>query len=165
MRHVLTLLLLAAAPASAADSHCTTQEQTIFSCRVAKSKVVSLCASSPLTRDAGTLAYRFGTLGKAELQFPRSPENSLRQFRHAHYPRYRTERTDVSFSIGSYRYAVFDYYEGEESPPRTRGVRVTAGDGSGKETSLACIGAVQSRLHELEGLVPCDRDNPLASCH
>lgn len=53
----------------AADSHCTAEEDTVFSCDLGK-KVVSVCASKPLTANSGYLQYRYGTLGKPELLFP-----------------------------------------------------------------------------------------------
>ncbi len=55
----------------AADSHCTAAEETVFSCDLGK-KVVSVCASKPLTTDSGYLQYRYGMLGKPELLFPQT---------------------------------------------------------------------------------------------
>jgi hypothetical protein len=166
MRHYAVLLSFVTANALAAESHCTNQEQTIFSCSIAKSsKVISLCSSLKLAKGQGALAYRFGPLGKIELEFPSSPTNSLQQFRHAHYSRFQTDRTEVSFSIGKYDYSVFDYYDGEEKFKESRGVRVGNVSGKGKEIVLLCGGEVKSELPKLEGVVPCDTDNALANCN
>jgi hypothetical protein len=166
MRYYALFLALITANVFAAESHCTNQEQTIFSCGLAKSsKVISLCSSTKLAKGQGALAYRFGPLGKVELEFPSSSTNSLQQFRHSHYSRFQTDRTEVSFSIGKYDYSVFDYYDGDEKPKESRGVRVGSTGGKGKETVLLCGGAVKSELQKLEGVIPCDTDSALATCN
>jgi hypothetical protein len=55
---------------SASPSHCTKDEQTLFSCQLDKKKTVSLCAAKTLTPKAGYLQYRFGKAGKVELALP-----------------------------------------------------------------------------------------------
>lgn len=165
MRYYPVFLALMAANVFAAESHCTNQEQILFSCSVAKSaKAVSLCSSPKLAKGQGALAYRFGALGKVELEFPSSSTNSLQQFRHAQYSRYQVNRTEVSFSIGKYDYSVFDYYDGEEKPKESRGVRVSNTDGKVRENTLLCEGPVKSQLQKLEGVIPCDADSALATC-
>ncbi len=52
--------------ASAASSHCTTDETIVFSCRVGKN-TVSVCASADGSPTGGTLQYRFGPTGSAKL--------------------------------------------------------------------------------------------------
>jgi len=165
MRPLAIFLLLTSTNVVAAQSHCFNHEQVIFSCSIQKSsKVVSLCASKTLAKGQGVLAYRFGVPGKMELQFPASPEGSLQQFRHAHYFRHQIDRTEVSFSVGGFIYSVFDYYDGEEKPTHTRGVRVSNSDEIGRATELLCGRAVKSELQKLAGIIPCDEDNPLSSC-
>lgn len=165
MRYYTVFFALVTANVFAAESHCTSQEQTLFSCSVAKSaKVVSLCASPKLAKGQGTLAYRFGAPGKVELEFPSSSTNSLQQFRHAQYSRYQVNRTEISFSIGKYNYSVFDYYDGEEKTKESRGVRVGNAGGKVKETTLLCEGPIKSQLQKLDGVIPCDADNALATC-
>lgn len=60
----------ASASALAAGSHCTSAEETVFSCNLGH-KVVSVCASKPLTPESGYVQYRFGAIGKPELTFPK----------------------------------------------------------------------------------------------
>lgn len=55
--------------AYSADSHCTKQELTLFNCRIDK-KVVSVCASEPVSTKSGYLQYRFGSLAAPELIYP-----------------------------------------------------------------------------------------------
>ena len=155
--------MAAAASSSLAAGLCTADEQVVFSCAIARSgKTVSLCASKALARNHGTLAYRFGRPGRVELKFPAAGSDSLAQFRHAHYFRARTDRTEVSFARGGHDYTVFDYYDGDAKPAYARGVAVSGPGGSQRQ--FLCAGAVTARLQRLEGVVPCDADSALASC-
>jgi len=166
MRHYVILLAVVSSGAYASESLCTDQEQAVFSCSVAKSsKVVSLCTSKQLSKEKGSLAYRFGSPGKVELEYPASPTNSLQQFRYAHYSRFQADRTEVTFSIGKFRYTVFDYFDENEKPKNSRGVSVSNVSGKRRETQLLCGGEVKSELQKLEEVVPCDTDNALASCN
>jgi hypothetical protein len=77
--------------------------------------------------------------------------------------RYQVARTEVSFSIGEYDYALFDHYDGEQKPAHIQGVRVQGADG--KSTELMCAGKAVSQLPALEKIIPCDAENALASCN
>ncbi len=159
-------LLLPAATALAAESNCSAGETVIFSCTVGKgTKVVSMCASPSLTAKSGTLYYRFGASSKIELEYPSKPNGAAQKFRHAHYSRYQTERTEVTFAIGNHTYTVFDYYEESEDPKYNRGVRVSIEGAKSQETILSCKGTVTSNLHLLKGKVPCDAESALAQCN
>lgn len=50
----------AVADGTAAASHCTAGEQTLFACSTGR-KLLSVCASADLALDAGVVQYRFGT--------------------------------------------------------------------------------------------------------
>jgi len=63
------LLVLIAAPVWAGESHCSAQEQIVFSCSLGK-KMVSVCASNDFSANSGYLQYRFGLKGAPELVFP-----------------------------------------------------------------------------------------------
>ena len=166
MRYLGLLVLGFATGAYATGNHCSPQEQVVFSCAIKKSpKVVSVCASSNLSSSEGTIAYRFGILGKPEFQFPPRTDGSVKSFRFAHYSRYQVERAELSFDSGNFSYTIFDYYEGEEKPPYMRGVRVSPKDGKGKDIELQCSGKVISSLTKVEGVVPCDKENALATCN
>src|SRR5258705_13278099 len=63
-------------------SLCVKGEKVVFSCRVKRSnKIVSLCSSAKLTKNAGYLQYRFGVPGKTELVFPKDRSQSLKLFK------------------------------------------------------------------------------------
>lgn len=65
-----SVCLVASASAFAANSHCTKAEETVFSCNLGR-KVLSVCATKGLTAESGSMQYRFGVVGKAELTFPK----------------------------------------------------------------------------------------------
>jgi hypothetical protein len=165
MRGYLILLSLLAENASAIETHCSRQEQVVFSCAIKSSKIISLCASKALAVGQGSLTYRFGHLGKVELEFPSTPINSVQKFRSAHYTRYQTDRTEISFAIKKYNYTIFDYYEGEQKLKNIRGVRVLSLNEASSETELLCKSQVKSELQKLSGIIPCDTENALASCN
>jgi hypothetical protein len=56
-------------PAVATDTHCSEQEQIVFSCSLGK-KIVSVCASSDLSSNNGYLQYRIGQRNAPELVLP-----------------------------------------------------------------------------------------------
>lgn len=162
-RYGFLLLACGCAHATAGESHCTAQEQIIFSCAIAhSSEIASLCASQNMAEKRGSLVYRFGRRGQIELVFP-AEQYSPERFRYAHYMRHQVDRTEISFSVGRLGYAVFDHYDGEEKPTRVQGVRVESPDG--KDVELICAGKVVSQLSKLEKIIPCDTDNALANCN
>ena len=163
MFRVLPALLVVACCTAGADTLCGAGEQVAFSCRIGKSrKIVSLCASPALTRDTGSLTYRFGLPGRVELQFPRGhAEGAARQFRYAHYFRAQIDRTEVSFFLGSVKYTIFSYYEAGEAPPMLEGVRVSQ---PGRNTEFVCSGSAVVDFSMLEQSLLCDGENALGSC-
>ena len=154
-------LLFTASTALAAGTHCAPAERVVFSCSLARAKVVSLCLSPASATAPASLVYRFGALGKPELVFPSTAAGSLQQFRYAHYFRYQVDRTQLSFTSNGVEYSVQDFYDGLEKQKHQRGVSVTIGD---KDHDFPCVAGVVSRLPELEKIVPCDTDSALASC-
>jgi hypothetical protein len=68
-----SLVYLVSLPAIASDSHCSAQEQTIFSCSLGKN-MVSVCASNDISPTSGYLQYRFGQKNAPELIYPASTE-------------------------------------------------------------------------------------------
>jgi len=82
---LLCFFVLAAcmfAAAGTAPSHCSADEKVIFSCKIAKAKVISLCASATLDGTSGYLQYRFGPLGQpAELVYPATKDHPKTHFK------------------------------------------------------------------------------------
>ncbi len=157
----LAIALLSTSPASGAADQCRRGERVVFSCAVANARVVSVCRSDAARPADNTLSYRFGRPGQPELVFPSTARDSLQQFRFAHYFRYQVDRAELSFATDAARYTVYDYFEGDQKPSTSRGVRVEV---DGRERDLRCVGPVVSRLVELTDVVPCDADSALADC-
>jgi hypothetical protein len=134
---------------------CTETEKVLFSCSVKRSaKVVSLCASSDVSRTRGYVQYRFGTPGKIELEYPAEKANSQDKFAYHHYFRAQLDETEVSFSSGGYKYAIFDDYNGEMRPAvSSQGVRVES-TGNGKDSTLECQGKAKASYGDLDQILP-----------
>ncbi len=126
---------------------------------------LSARASPRLTAKSGTLYYRFGAPSKIELEYPTKPHGAAREFKHVSYTRSMVSRTEVTFEIGNYSYGVIDYYEEDMGKPmRMQGVRITLGGNNPVEIVRDCKGKVTSKLHQLEGKVPCDDESALGQC-
>lgn len=65
----VVVLIAVAISAKAATSHCSAQEQVIFTCSTG-AKTVSVCASESVSPTTGYLQYRFGPMGAPELLYP-----------------------------------------------------------------------------------------------
>lgn len=168
MRYRFLALALFSVSAIAADGLCRDLEQTIFSCITNRSsKLISVCASlSPtLGKKDSYMQYRFDTREKIELQFPAEKNNSIPQFKFDHYFRYQVDRTELSFSIGPYRYAVFHFYEGDIEPSETReGVAVSKSGAPENEIEILCVKPALNHLSLLENIVPCNKESASANC-
>jgi hypothetical protein len=138
------------APPSA-GSLCHAQETTYFSCGTVRHKTISLCGALP-----SVLQYRYGSAAHLELQFPEQASDGAAQLRYAHYSRFQTDRSEVTFSHTDTGYAVFDY---SENGKRSAGVHATTVDG--KEREVRCAGPIQGQLAALGKSLACDSDNAL----
>lgn len=159
-------VLWATALTAQAQSHCSPQEDVVFSCTVKSSrKLVSVCASKGLLAQPskGYLAYRFGRPGAVELEFPSARVQSVEQFEYLHYFRFQVDRTELSFSSASHRYTVFDHHDADSRPKATSGVRV-APVNSDAETELRCMGPAAAHWSLIEGAVPCAQDDDSSTC-
>src|SRR2546430_3058937 len=64
---------------------CSKDERVIFGCLLKQpAKIVSVCASKNLTSEIGYLQYRFGLLGKIELEFPKDRAGTQQKFEYNH---------------------------------------------------------------------------------
>ncbi|HUW54118.1 MAG TPA: hypothetical protein VMV99_11935 [Rhodanobacter sp.] len=137
--------------AALADGQCLVHETTYFSCGTTGHKSIGLCGSVP-----SALQYRYGKPPKVELQFPDKASDGISQLRYAHYFRFQTDRSEVTFTHAGVDYAVFDY---TENGKRRAGVRITMPDGA--EHEVRCTGPIQGHLNTLATSLPCDADNAL----
>jgi hypothetical protein len=67
---VAVSLSLGSLGAGATESHCQRDEATLFSCRAANGKIISVCGSRQLSATEGYLQYRYGAKGAPELIYP-----------------------------------------------------------------------------------------------
>lgn len=165
-RFAALLLILAPALVHADASHCSGNEDIVFTCSLQRSgKIVSLCASKQLlaAKSGGSLTYLFGKPEAIEFEFPKESAHSPGRFRYSHYFRFQTDRTKVSFENEGFRYDIFSDYDGEETPQSSVGIRVTAP--GGKETQLGCTKSVQAHWNLIDGAVPCDEDEDPSECN
>lgn len=98
---------VAAAPGS--DSHCTADEDVVFTCKTGK-KLLSVCASKDLTANAGFIQYRFGPKGKPEMRLKEPAEHPSAFAAAAAVPFSGGNEVHIRFNGGDHNYVV---YEGE----------------------------------------------------
>lgn len=99
-------------------THCSQEEKVVFSCPFKNKKTVSLCASDDLSKDAGTLQYRYGIVGKKpELVFPNEAQKLRAKTAHPvrFYSFFASEvlgksvSADISFKLNDYNSTPFSY--------------------------------------------------------
>jgi hypothetical protein len=140
-------------PAFSQASLCQATERVVFSCSLKRpAKLVALCASKSLTKEAGYLQYRFGLPGNIELEYPTQRDGSSQSFRYHHYFRAQVDLTEISFTNDGVEYTLFDNYNGEEKPAISdEGVTVTK---DGRDTTLTCKGRAKVDFENLQSVLP-----------
>lgn len=152
-----------------AKTHCKAGEETVFSCKIAKSrKVISLCATSKVIKgkkNAVTLQYRFGkTNGIPEFQFPSSEIGSLEQFKLYEYLRSDLVSTSISFTNGAFVYVVNESEDQQGSSIKLAGVTVI-NRAKNEQLDLACeTESIYSDWSIVSGVVPCQEGATLNAC-
>ncbi len=136
-----------------AKSLCQASEQTIWSCLTTKNKIASVCASKDLAEDKGYLQYRFGVLGKVELEFPKSRKDSQKAFKYSRYTRPLVTMLTLSFENNGVIYEIHDDDNSEEKPP-IRAASIDVAD-----VSVVCKQPTIGSLMKLEDFVPRDEEN------
>ncbi|OYT72808.1 MAG: hypothetical protein CFK52_04130 [Chloracidobacterium sp. CP2_5A] len=161
-------LLAARLPAAAQAQGkmlCAGSERLIFGAITTGGKMVCLCASPDLASQRGYLQYRFGRPGRVELEYPAERAGSQQKFYYAHYARYQLEWASVRFKNNEYNYRLYYSYDRESGRPRTEyGLSVYLGEGDKGTGFLLRRNTVVGALQQLEGVLPCDRENTLADC-
>jgi len=136
-----------------AKSLCQASEQTIWSCLTTKNKIASVCASKDLAEDKGYLQYRFGVLGKVELEFPKDRKDSQKAFKYSRYTRPLVTMLTLSFENNGVVYEIHDDDNSEEKPP-IRAASIDVAD-----VSIVCKQPTLGSLMTLEDIVPRDEEN------
>jgi hypothetical protein len=105
---VIALLLVAALSGSAParETLCGDDEQTAFSCHVGE-KLVSLCASSDLSKRRGWVQYRFGKPDHLELAYPKAKQHPRKFLIHGVIPFAGGGADYYRFTSHGYRFVVY----------------------------------------------------------
>lgn len=116
MRHAFVFLLslsaasIAVGPLRAAQAtHCAAGETDVFSCKLKKGKIVSLCASADLGKQAGYLQYRFGPASNVEVAIPRARSGAPPQMRLTRSADKAATYDDLTFVVGHFTYEITSF--------------------------------------------------------
>jgi hypothetical protein len=133
-------------------SLCVAKEQIIWTCTTTKNKIASVCASKNLTAEKGYVQYRFGSIGKVELELPKSQTGSQKFFKYSRYTRPLVTMLSLTFENNGFNYEIHDDDNSEEKPPvQASSIDVTNGD---KSSSINCRQPTYGSLMKLEDIVP-----------
>lgn len=93
--------------ASSSNTLCHPNETVVFSCATGSARLVSVCASKPVSKTAGYIQYRFGQKDKLELVYPETPQAPAGLFTPGTLAFSGGGGAYLSFRKGGYRYTVF----------------------------------------------------------
>ncbi|MDR6393131.1 hypothetical protein [Paraburkholderia phenoliruptrix] len=85
---------------------CNAHEEIYFSCHVGE-KIVSVCASGNISPKNGYVQYRFGKLGRIELEYPKLPYPPMGFFSISDIDQGNVQTTHLKFKSGRYNYVVY----------------------------------------------------------
>lgn len=103
----LTVLILAFAKAEADEpTLCSLHEEVYFSCLIG-GRVMSVCASGNISPNNGYVQYRFGRIGKIELEFPEKPYPPRKSFSISDISEGNSRFTHFKFNSGRYNYVLY----------------------------------------------------------
>jgi hypothetical protein len=160
-----TGIAMLAAIASAASA-CDSGSFPLFGCEAARSrKFIELCAPSPVDPKDGLPPLSLRSLDDdreekaVELEYPPTPEGSLKRFYGATYTHNGVYTQSVRFiTSGTVSYTVYTRSRGMQTIDAGVEVRDRK---SGKTTVVSCSERPRFYIHELQGLVACDPETPV----
>jgi hypothetical protein len=103
---IVALLLPSPIFAASAYTHCKPGETIVFSCSTG-SRVLSVCASPDISKNAGYLQYRYGLKDNPEFVYPETPQHPAGLFTPGTQPLAGGGMTFLQFKNGAYTYTVF----------------------------------------------------------
>lgn len=103
---VATLLTVLPSGAATGASHCSAEEETLFTCSTGR-KLISVCASRDLSASSGFLQYRFGPPAAPELVYPPTNADWRAVTRSSVLTYAGGGGAYLAFSRGPYRYVVY----------------------------------------------------------
>jgi hypothetical protein len=134
---------------------CAKTERVIFACVLRRpAKIVSVCASKDLTRNTGYMQYRFGSLAKIELEYPKDRTGTQQKFEYTHYMRALVDLNEINFSVDGVDYSVVDDYNAEEKPSQSlEGITINWPGTSKKEVRYSCRTKPKSDYTDLQAVL------------
>jgi hypothetical protein len=134
---------------------CTKDERVIFACALRRpAKILSVCASRDLSRDAGYLQYRFGLPARVELEFPKDRNGTQERFEYTHYFRALVDLNEITFSVDGVEYSVIDDYNAEEKPAQSiEGLTINWPGTSRKEVRYVCRTKPKTDYTDLQAIL------------
>jgi len=145
----------AAMAAGTSNTHCASDEQTIFSCPIAHTqKVLSVCGSKRLGSNEGFLQYRYGSVGKIELTYPQSRTGTQEKFRWVTNEHLDVTDSWLTFRNASVSYSVFsmvDHPNGMGPVTRRNGLILEGNNGISQ--TLKCAAPVIDHLEMLRDIL------------
>lgn len=139
---------------------CPDGEKVYFSCKTARSKLISLCATE-VNSSVSSITYFFGSIDNPELTQASSSKNNFDPFKFNHYFRYGIDYFRVSFVRGGYKYEIYRDYDIEEMPTQRYGIIVSSLRNPGRDIEIKCHGEVTESLSRLSSVLRCDKDSAL----
>jgi len=128
-----------------------------FNCKVKSGKLISVCGSQNLSSESGCVQYRFGPLGRPELQYPATTLERPDHFALESHRPYQAESELLHFSVGEHEYSVYQAHGTDAIPHNTAGVLVSGPNigakGESSFSNLKCLPGRIERLGELSGSV------------
>lgn len=89
------------------SSLCKATETEIFNCQL-KGKTLSLCGAGDLSKQSGTIQYRFGTPQKLELEYPNVPISPVGHFWSSTAAYSGGGESRIHFKNGTFDYILFE---------------------------------------------------------
>ena len=138
-QYIYLCLIVFSNSAFSFETHCENEEQAIFNCKIISStKIVSVCSQVMAeNQDEKYLQYRYGTLNKVELTFPK--KHNIKEG-HFSYNRFYSNNSgtlqyDLLFNIGGNKYHIYWHesskIDGEplDEVVLSSGIKVSANNG------------------------------------
>lgn len=134
MTRFLLVIWLCCVPLARAQSLCTSEETSLFTCSIGE-RQVSVCASKELSRTSGYVQYRAGRPEQApELAFPAQKVHPAQHFSVGSAGSAKSSLVNLHFEQSGYSYTV--YRQSAAFDTNGAGVRVKAPDG--RSSRLRC---------------------------
>jgi hypothetical protein len=169
----LSVLVASRATGSAAagpDTHCSSDEEILFSCAIAGSKKVASLCGGPKDHDISWVQYRSGVIGHPEMVYPKNAQGSTGKFFghfEDHWAIVGFIMRQVWFKVGSYRYLIAvntrcaqcpEVVTPPENADQVETQEIVVYKGWRPSAKFQCVGAPIGDLYRVAGRIPDAHD-------